>query len=444
MASTGPVALAWAPVELDRRGIDRLAARVIESGCAPAVAVAVTGRDGTLLAETYGAADRGALWPVASIGKSFTAVVALQLAAEGLLDLHAPLSGYVPWLTLRSPGEPITTHHLLTHTAGLVESSDLAPASNYDVVALAGTGTDWPPGEHRHYSNVGYRAVGVLLERLTGRPYPELVQRRVLDRLGLRDSTPAMVHETRARLPGGHVPPFDDRPWEPAHGLVPAPWVESAEADGCVCCTAGDLAAYLRALWTGSDLLPDESLATMRTPQPPHDEDDAYGYGLELHEDGFGHEGDMLGYVSYMRVDTRAGLGVVALANGIGGARWLGEGVLALVSGRDHADLDLTPDPPLVDDGSCPREWRGFTGRFRTHNPWLPTFKVAARDGRLVMGTDWTDGSERLELTPLGLADFRVGEPDWTPERLRFDTVVEGYAQRALLSGTPYYRAFTG
>lgn len=429
--------------KLDRDVIDGLAERVLESGMAPAVALAVTDRDRTLLARTYGAASPGALWPVGSIGKSFTAAVALQLVEEGLLDLHAPVTKYVPWLSVRTPGGPIALHHLLTHTAGLVESSDVAPASNYDVVALAGTETGYAPGAHRHYSNLGYRAVGVILEAVTGRPYPELLQRRVLDRLGLDASSPVMAGDIRRRLPGGHVPLYDDRPWRPEHGVAPGPWVESAEADGCVCCSVQDLAAWLRALWAGGDLLSGESLAAMKTSQAPH-EGDGYGYGLDDHDDGFGHDGDMLGYVSYMRADTASGFGVVAFANGFGGAWWLGEAVLAIAAGRQPPQLDLTPEQPLVDDGSCPREWAAFPGRFRAHNPWLPTFLVAAREGRLVLGTDWTDGSGRHPLTPLDDGGFRVGEPDWTPERLRFDTLVGGRAQRAILSGTPYYRAFTG
>jgi CubicO group peptidase (beta-lactamase class C family) len=429
--------------ELDGSAIDGLAARVLESGMAPAVALAVTDRDRTVLARTFGEASPGACWPVASIGKSFTAVVALELAEEGLLDLHAPVTDYVPWLSVRTPGGPITLHHLLTHTAGLVQSSDVAPASNYDVVALAGTETGYAPGEHRHYSNIGYRAVGVVLEAVTGRPYPELLQRRVLDRLGLDASSPVMVAGTRRRMPGGHVPFYDDRPWRPEHGLAPGLWVESAEADGCVCCSVEDLAAWLRALWAGGGLLSGESLAAMKTSQAPHDSD-GYGYGLDLHDDGFGHDGDMLGYVSYMRADTASGFGVVAFANGFGGAWWLGEAVRAVVAGRELPELDMTPDEPLVGDGSCPPEWEGFPGRFRAHNPWLPTFLVAGREGDLVLGTDWTDGSARHALAPLGDDGFRVGEPEWTPERLRFDTVVDGAAQRAVLSGTPYYRAFTG
>jgi hypothetical protein len=281
-----------------------------------------------------------------------------------------------------------------------------------------------------------------VLEAVTGRSYGELVQRRVLDRLGLRDTTPVMLHETRRRLPGGHVPFYDDRPWRPEHGLAPGPWVESAEADGCLCCSVEDLAAYLRSLWAGGVLLSPSSLAAMKTPFPPRDGFD-YGYGLYIHADGFGHGGDMLGYVAYMRADTEAGLGVVAFANGFSGAWWLGEGALAIASGREPPNLAREPGEPLVDDGSCPELWTACPGRYRSHNPWLPTFLIAAREGALVLGTDWVDGSWRAPLVALDDGAFRVGEEPWLPERIRFDTVIDGRAQRAAYRGTSYYRAFT-
>jgi hypothetical protein len=122
---------------------------------------------------------------------------------------------------------------------------------------------------------------------------------------------------------------------------------------------------------------------------------------------------------------------------------YLGEAALALAAGREPPELDTTPSQPLVDDGTCPQEWRPFLGRFRSHNPWLPTFSVASRDGGLIAGTEWLNGSDRLPLTPLDGHRFRVGEPDWSPERMHFDTIIDGRAQRAVYSGTPYYRAFT-
>lgn len=425
--------------------LDACAARVLEAGCSPALAVAVTDPERTLVARTYGAAGPDALWPLASIGKSFTAVVTLQLAEEGVLDLHAPVTDHVPWLTIGGDPSPVTLHHLLTHSAGVVESLDQAPASNHDVRALPALGTGFAPGEHRHYSNIGYRAVGVVLETVTGRRYGDLVQERVLDRIGMRDSVPVMVHDTRRRLAGGHVPFYDDRPWRREHGLAPGPWVESAEADGCVCCGVEDLATYLRALWTGGDLLPPAALARMRTAHPPHDGDWDHGYGLDILPGGFAHGGDMLGYVSWMQADTEAGIGVVAFANGFSGASALGEAALALAAARPLADA-TAPEAveALLDDGSCPAQWAAYPGRYRSHNPWLPTFAVAASGGGLVMGSDWTSGSLRDPLAPLGDGTFRVGAQAWSPERLCFDTVVDGRAQRAILSGAPYYRAFTG
>jgi CubicO group peptidase (beta-lactamase class C family) len=134
--------------------LDAFAASVLEVGTAPALAVAITDRDRTLTARTYGAAAPDALWPIASIGKSFTAVLVLQLVEEGVLDLHAPVTDYVPWLPIDS-----SLHHLLTHTSGLVETSNLAPASTYDVIALAGVEPGFAPG----------RAPLVLGHRLPGR-----------------------------------------------------------------------------------------------------------------------------------------------------------------------------------------------------------------------------------------------------------------------------------
>jgi CubicO group peptidase (beta-lactamase class C family) len=157
------------------------------------------------------------------------------------------------------------------------------------------------------------------LEAVTRQPYGDLIKRRIFDRLGLSDSAPTTTHAIRTRVPPGHAPRFDDRPWRPEHGLVPAPWVESAEADGCSCCTVEELAAFARALWReDGSLLSAASFNALKTSWPP-DEGWAYGYGLELEPRGFGHGGDMLGHVSHVRVDVESGLGVVACANGFAG-----------------------------------------------------------------------------------------------------------------------------
>ena len=424
--------------------IDAFAARVLATRMTPAAALVVTDQREPLAVRTYGDAPAGCLWQIGSIGKSFTAVLALQLAEEGLLDLHAPVAEYLPWFSVRSAFPPITMHHLLTHTAGIVQGAEIATASTYDVIALAETQAAYAPGEHFWYSNVGYRTVGLVLEAVTGEPYPDQVQRRILDPLGMRGSTPVITNELRGRMPQGHTAFFDDRPWRPEHGLAPATWIESAEADGCICCTIDDLAAWLRALWAEDErVLSRAGFQRMKSALVEDDQEGGrYGFGLVVAEDGFGHSGGMLGFHTQLWADTRRGLGAVAAVNGIGGARVLCHGALAIAHGEQPEDPEPEPAAPMADDGSCPAEWLPYLGHYRSHNPWASNFRVVGREGGLQFGFDcyW---SERHPMTPVGDAEFRVGEQAWAPERLRFDTILDGRAQRAILSGGHFHRTFT-
>jgi CubicO group peptidase (beta-lactamase class C family) len=417
---------------------------VLATGAASAMAVAVTDGERTLASRTYGAPD-GAMFQFGSIGKSFTAIVTLQLAERGLLDLHAPVTDVLPWFAVGGTTSPITLHHLLTHTSGLIEGAEVATGSNYDVVAVADTGVGFAPGEHFWYSNVGYRVIGLMLERVTGHGYPRLVRDRILEPLEMTESEPWIVQEMRPLLAQATVPAFDDRPWRPEHGLVPATWIDSAEADGCICSSGRDLATYLRALMTRDErLLSAESWAAMLAPQVVADQDDEwqhYGYGIAVGTAGFEHGGGMIGTGSKM-LARDDGLGSVAMACGYMGSTAMAGAALALARGGEPEPFALELAEPLVDDGSCPDEWRPALGHYRSHNAWLTNFRVAAREGRLWWGCDHL-GDQRAPMTPLAGGDFRVGECDFSPERLRFDTIIDGVAQRALLSGALYTRTFT-
>ena len=79
--------------------LDAYAETVLATGAASSMAVAVTDGERTLASRTYGAPD-GAMFQFGSIGKSFTAIVALQLAEQGLLDLHAPVTDVLPWFAV--------------------------------------------------------------------------------------------------------------------------------------------------------------------------------------------------------------------------------------------------------------------------------------------------------------------------------------------------------
>jgi D-alanyl-D-alanine carboxypeptidase len=309
--------------------LDEIAEQFLRERNVAGMAVAVTNREQLLGVRTYGYADVSArqpitpdtLFEIGSIGKSFTAIALLQLQAEGKIDLHAPVTRYLPWFEVRSKFEPITLHHLLSHSAGIVSSPDITSDSRYDVYALRETETGSPPGSHYYYSNVSYRLLGFVLEEATGQSYAEAIRTRILNPLGMDATDPVITHATRHRLAVGYQSFYDDRPARPSHPLVPATWLETNTGDGCLASPAADLATYLRALLNRGQGLPSETgwgLLTQRVI-----EEDVpgwfYGYGLGAFEDkGFaclGHGGGMVGYSTGMQGDLDNGIGVCVLIN---------------------------------------------------------------------------------------------------------------------------------
>jgi hypothetical protein len=81
-------------------------------------------------------------------------------------------------------------------------------------------------------------------------------------------------------------------------------------------------------------------------------------------------------------------------------------------------------------------------GDYRSHNPWVPFFRVLLRGQRpwLIFPAAPDGFSDTQPLTLAADGDFRCGEDPGNPESLRFDTIVAGQALRAWLSGWPYYR----
>ena len=114
----------------------------------PGMAVAVAGRDGETVFAAKGWAelrkrpiDENTLFEVGSIGKTYTALLALEL-----FDLQAVVTDYLPWFEVRSGFGPIRIEHLLTHSAGLIRGTELTADSRFDVWALRDTEPGFAPG----------------------------------------------------------------------------------------------------------------------------------------------------------------------------------------------------------------------------------------------------------------------------------------------------------
>jgi CubicO group peptidase (beta-lactamase class C family) len=495
----------------------------------PGLSLAVTEREGLLASETFGLANIDAGTPMSretyfefgSIGKTFTSVMLLQLRERGELDLEAPLTRYLPWFEVRSEHAPITIRHLLTHSSGLMVGADLSSNSRYDVWALRETDVGFPPGSRYLYSNVGYQALGFVVEELAGRRYSEALRTRILEPLGLEATDPEITNEGRHRLAVAYERRYDDRPARRTDPWVPAPWLETGTGDGSLAGTVEDLAGFLRMLLKrGEGVLSPESFELMTTPAIEADGGWWYGLGLELRErEGrreIRHGGSMPGFGATMLGDLDSGLGVAVgvnaydeqdLTEGVAEAIldlyrdavaprvrdplavedaadyagvYVGEaGRLAVSAEGDHLLLDGEPLEPRRTDrflaarpdlslyvlrfrredgrvveavyggdvyrreGSAPAsapappsEWSAYPGHYRAYNPWYSNFRIVLRTGELIAIFPW--GME-LTCEPLPDGSFRVGD-EWSPERMRFDALVDGRALVVNFTGERFYR----
>jgi CubicO group peptidase (beta-lactamase class C family) len=196
----------------------------------PGLSLALTDRNRLVRASTYGYADRKLKKPITettefeigSISKSFTSISLLQLTEQGKFDLRQPITAYLPWFSIHSNYAPITSHDVMSHTAGLPRDRDDIPSSLYQAAGVRDRWTGYEPGKHFAYSNIGYQIMGYLLEEITGKSSGENVRERILQPLGMTHSQPVFTHDTYARLATGYSPLYDDRPTNSSTPLIEA------------------------------------------------------------------------------------------------------------------------------------------------------------------------------------------------------------------------------
>lgn len=132
-----------------------------------------------------------------SITKQFSALLILQLAEAGKIDLQAPITTYLKDYP-KATGDKITTHHLLTHTSGIPnytafpnffkdESRNPYTPDEF-VKKFQDKPLDFQPGERFSYSNSGYFLLGVLAEKISGKTYETLLQEKIFKPLGMNDT----------------------------------------------------------------------------------------------------------------------------------------------------------------------------------------------------------------------------------------------------------------
>src|SRR4051794_21520024 len=164
----------------------------------PGISVGILRGDSVLLARGFGFANLelqvpasdSTIYQSGSLGKQFTAAGVVTLAEQGRLRLDDHIVRWLP--EGKGVWDSITVRHLLTHTSGVSEYTDSSFNYRKDyteaqlVKFAAARPLDFPPGTRWSYSNTGYLLLGVLVHRVTGRFYGDVLRDLIFSPAGMR------------------------------------------------------------------------------------------------------------------------------------------------------------------------------------------------------------------------------------------------------------------
>ena len=371
-----------------------------------------------LLQKGYGYRDVAAKLPndpqtifqVGSITKEFTAAVILNLAEQKKLALTDPLSKYYPDFP---KGDSITIQNLLTHTSGIFnpDGKDIwdessRPTNEQAVLAfLKRKPLDFKPGEKFSYSNSGYKLLGYIIQKVTGKSYENVVSEMIFKPLGmtrsgfyftlLKDQDKARGYWTFSPAEYKEGPPTD-----------PTQFIGSGAIYSTVC----DLYKWHQALQAGKIL----SKALQQQAYRPYKKE--YGYGWEMADSVnvrqvIGHAGRMLnGFESKMLRVPDDDIFIILLNNTADGP-YLGtisKDILSVLYGKPFT-LPEEPVKLTID------QMKVYTGRFGESKDRCAEVKIINGGLFLLGATDHT-----VELIPLKNNYFRFMDHEGEQVDIKF------------------------
>jgi len=255
---------------------------------------------------------------IASNTKTFVATVLLQLAQEGKLSLDDKLDRYVPQV---NDAGNMTIRQVLQMTSGTFsftedeqfnqqfEADPLMKLTPEQEIAIANKHDNYfPPGQGWHYSDTNYEVAGLVIEKVTGNKLEDEVRSRVIEPLGLGNTS---FPET-PDISGGHAEGYvlkDGKLVNFTRVDPSVPW-----AGGAMISNLADMKVWAESLASGS-LLDERMLAEQKKTVNTGLGSTGYGLGI-LETNGFwGHTGAIFGYSSIFLRDPKRDATFVVFAN---------------------------------------------------------------------------------------------------------------------------------
>lgn len=243
--------------------------------------------------------DTSTRFPILSITKSFTSTLILKLQEQGKLSVQDKLTNYFPDFP---NGDKITLHHLLTHTSGIfnytqmIDEEDSAivchPVPKQRVLDLFwNKPLEFSPGKQYSYNNSGYFLLGMVIEKVTGKPYEQVVREMIFKPLGMSQSGFDFINLPAQSRAFGY-----DTLTADYYSPYPHPDSTVIYSAGAIYSTTGDMYKWGRAV-ASKQLLSANSWKQAFTPKL-----NKYGYGWMLSsylgKQRVGHDGGYPGFMS--------------------------------------------------------------------------------------------------------------------------------------------------
>lgn len=305
--------------------VDGVVRAAMQQSGVPGMTVALAKNGTTLYVQGYGVSDltthqptpTNEIFEIGSITKQFTAALIMKLQEQGQLHVDDSIATYLPEYNFPPA---ITLRMMLTHTSGLADFTNFPQLGDWIkhgvseatvLTAISQAPLQFTPGSQYQYSNSNFFALGTIIEKLTGKSYPDNLEQSIFQPLGLTNTyyvlPPAGQSATGYTNNGA--------------GLVPAIiWDRSAAfAAGALSSNVYDLVTWDNALRSGKVVSP-ASFQAMTTSNGFVDSGgSSYGFGLALslfdNRPVMWHSGQIGGFYTENAVILDSGFTVVLLTN---------------------------------------------------------------------------------------------------------------------------------
>lgn len=239
-------------------------------------AVVVIVKDGQVLTQRgFGYSDVAARKPVdpattlfrpGSVSKLYTWTAVMQLVEAGKLDLDTDINSYLDFRIPPYDGKPITLRNIMTHTSGFEEAGRDLIGKSDNIPTLEAALKRWTPhrvyapGSTPAYSNYATALAGYIVQRVSGLPYDDYIERNIFQRLGMKYAS------FRQPLPAG-LQPFMSKGYQLGSGEAKPFEIVSVAPAGSSSISGADMAKFMIAhLDNGGPLLKPETARLMHSP----------------------------------------------------------------------------------------------------------------------------------------------------------------------------------